>query len=325
MSGDCFKVLEKVLKENLEYRGLKKAFLEGELKKAAESLIEGDTIFIVTGFVIRDAAVGETDGPIGAVSLAGALKELGKRVIFITDIYSQNLLKKCAEARGIRCSMEVINHDINMWVSLNLLNIYKPSHIISIERPGKAMDGKCYSMRGEDLSDIVPIMDTLFEEAARQGVKTIAIGDGGNEIGMGKIRHFVEDSVDKGKLICASFAADFLIVAGVSNWGGHALAAGLSCLAGKSLLHNINTEIAMLKSIVEAGAVDGCTKKRTMTVDGLSLEENIKVFLELKDALAEGLKMHSHQPKPDVGIAPSQIPGYPVSIGVMAGDQRITS
>ncbi|SHJ16408.1 DUF4392 domain-containing protein [Lutispora thermophila] len=285
MWEDCFKELERILKDNLEYRGLKNAFLEGELKKAAESLMEGDTVFIVTGFVIRDAAVGETDGPIGAVSLAGALKELGKEVIFITDIYSKNLLVKCAGARGICCPIKVIDHDVNRWFSLNLLKIYKPSHIISIERPGRAMDGKCYSMRGEDLSDIIPIMDPLFEEAARQGIKTIAIGDGGNEIGMGKIRGFVEDSVDKGKLICASFAADYLIVAGVSNWGAHALVASLSCLTGKSLLHDANTEIDMLKSIVEAGAVDGCTKKRAMTVDGLNLEENIKIFMALKDTV----------------------------------------
>lgn len=282
-----FKELEKVLKDNLGHRGLEESFIEGELRGAAESLLEGDTIFIVTGFVIKDAAVGETDGPIGAVSLAGALEQLGKKVFFITDIYSGKMLKKCADVRGVNAPIEIINHDINRCLSQDLLKIYKPSHIIAIERPGKAMDGKCYSMRGEDLSDIVPIMDTLFEEAVKMGITTIAIGDGGNEIGMGKIRPYVVKAVEKGETICASFASDFLIVAGVSNWGGHALAAGLSIIAQRNLLHNINIEIAMLRSLVEAGAVDGYTKKRTMTVDGLSLEENLKVFLALKDTVED--------------------------------------
>jgi len=296
MHQNHFEELEKILKDNLGNRGLKEAFLEGELKSAAESLLDGDTVFIVTGFVIKDAVVGETDGPIGAVSLAGALEQLGKNVLFITDMYSANMLKKCADVRGVTGPIEVINHDISRWLSQNLLKIYKPSHIIAIERPGKAMDGKCYSMRGEDLSDIVPIIDTLFEEAAEMGITTIGIGDGGNEIGMGKIRSSVIKSVPMGETICASFASDYLIVAGVSNWGAHALAAALSILAQRNLLHNINKELEMLRRLVEAGAVDGCTKKRTMTVDGLSLEENLKVFLALKDAVEEQIHQTRNVP-----------------------------
>jgi len=282
-----FEELEKVLKYNMGNRGLKKAFLDGELKGAAESLLRGDTVLIVTGFVIKDASTGETDGPLGAVSLAAALEQLGKNVLFITDMYSANMLKKCAEVRGVNGPIETVNNDINRWYSQKLLKIYRPSHIIAIERPGKAMDGKCYSMRGEDLSDIVPIMDTLFEEAEKMGITTIGIGDGGNEIGMGKIRSYVVESVPMGETICASFASDYLIAAGVSNWGAHAMAAALSILAERNLLHNINIEIEMLRSLVEAGAVDGCTKKRTMTVDGLSLEENLNVFLALKDIVEE--------------------------------------
>jgi len=288
--------LEKVLKDNMGNRGLKEAFLDGELKGAAESLLRGDTVLIVTGFVIKDASTGETDGPLGAVSLAGALEQLGKNALFITDMYSANMLKKCAEVRGVNGPIETVNNDINRWYSQKLLKIYKPSHIIAVERPGKAMDGKCYSMRGEDLSDIVPIMDTLFEEAAKMGITTIGIGDGGNEIGMGKIRSYVVESVPMGETICASFASDYLIAAGVSNWGAHAMAAALSILAERNLLHNINIEIEMLRSLVEAGAVDGCTKKRTMTVDGLSLEENLKVFLALKDIVEEQIHQTRNVP-----------------------------
>lgn len=290
MHQGYFKELENILKANLGYRGMENAFLEGELKKAARSLIEGDTIFIVTGFMVKDAGIGETDGPIGAVSMAAALEELGKRVVLISDKYSGDILTQCSLARGVNAAMEIIGSHIGRQLSQRLLKEYKPSHIIAVERPGRAADGICYSMRGEDLSGMVPIMDDLFEEAKKAGVITIGIGDGGNEIGMGKIRPYIVNSVDKGELICAAFASDFLIAAGVSNWGGHALAAALSLLSHKMLLHDINTEIAMLKSAVDAGAVDGCTKKRSLTVDGLSLEDNLNAFMSIKNITAEALK-----------------------------------
>lgn len=290
MHNNSFKIIEDILVNNMEQRGLKKAFLKGQLKKAAESLLEGDTIIIVTGFAIKDAAVGETDGPIGAVSLAGALEELGKKVVLITDGFSGNILKSCTDVRGVRSTIEVINHDISTLHAQEIIDIYKPSHIIAVERPGKAQDGKCYSMRGEDISDIVPMMDELFEEARKVGITTIAVGDGGNEIGMGKVRSHVIDLIPNGKLICASFASDFLIVAGVSNWGAHALVASLSILSGINLLHDINIEILMLQNMVEAGAVDGCTKKKSVTVDGISLEENLKILMELKYVVHQKIK-----------------------------------
>ena len=285
-----FEQLENILKTNLSCRGMENAFLEGELKKAARSLIQGDTIFIVTGFMIGDVCIGETDGPIGAVSMAAALEKLGKKVVLISDRYSEDILVQCSLTRGVNAAMEIVNHHIKRELSQRLLNKYKPSHIIAIERPGRAIDGKCYSMRGEDLSDMVPIMDDLFREAKQAGIITIGIGDGGNEIGMGKIRPHIVNSVNKGELICAAFASDFLIAAGVSNWGGHALTAALSLLTNKMLLHDINTEIAMLKSAVDAGAVDGCTKKRSLTVDGLSLEDNLNVFMAIKNITAEVLQ-----------------------------------
>lgn len=282
--------LEEIIKTNLEQRGMEKVSLAHQLKKGAESLFRGDTVFIVTGFVIRDTLTGETDGPIGAISLGAALEELGKKVIFITDKYSKEILKEGSRVRGVKAPIEVIDHNMEKELTEGLLEKYRPSHIVAIERPGASIDGKCYSMRGEDLSDIVPNVDILFQRAKEIGIATIAIGDGGNEIGMGKVRSDVINSVYRGEQICSVFATDFLIIAGVSNWGGHALVAVLSILAQRCLLHDVNIEILLIKRIVEVGAVDGCTKKRTFTVDGLSLEENISIFLKLNYILQKALK-----------------------------------
>jgi len=285
-----YKQVEEIIRKNLKQRGLDGIELEGELEGAAASLLEGKTILIVTGFVIRDALTGETDGPIGAVSLAGALEQLGKKVIFVTDEYSKNILHSCQNVKGLMCPIEIIPIGSESSFCQSLLKRYNPTHVAAIERPGRNADRRCYSMGGEDLSDIVPNTDILFEEAKNQGIITIAVGDGGNEVGMGKIRSYVMDSLYNGKQICAAVNTDFLILAGVSNWGGHALSAALSILTGIMLLHDAKTEEKLLNSIVEAGAVDGVTKKRAMTVDGLSLEDNLNMLNLLRNAVESAIK-----------------------------------
>ena len=62
---------------------------------------------------------------------------------------------------------------------------------------------------------------------------TIGIGDGGNEVGMGKIfEHIVTSpNIPNAAQIACTVSADFLIVASVSNWGGYALAAATAVVA----------------------------------------------------------------------------------------------
>lgn len=290
MRENYYTKMEKIIRKNLEQRGMNGIELPGELKGAAESLLEGETILIVTGFVIRDVMTGETDGPIGAISLAGALEQLGKKVVLITDKYSERIMYGCLTEKQLSCTIEIISAGYERLFCRRILEKYKPTHAVAIERPGRALDGRCYSMKGEDLSDIVPNTDTLFEEAHEEGVVTIAVGDGGNEVGMGKISPYVTSYVNNGKKICAALVTDFLIASGVSNWGGHALAAALSILTGTMLLHDSETEAKLLESIVEAGAVDGCTKQRMMSVDGLSLEINLDILNLLRNTAEQCIK-----------------------------------
>ena len=53
---------------------------------------------------------------------------------------------------------------------------------LSIERCGRSADGAPRNMRGEDISAFATPLDDLFVAGPWQ---RIAIGDGGNEIGMG--------------------------------------------------------------------------------------------------------------------------------------------
>ncbi|QEK12938.1 DUF4392 domain-containing protein [Crassaminicella thermophila] len=289
-SEEIFEKIDHVIRKNLHQRGMHKIKLPGEIQRAAAELLKSSTVFIVTGFCIRDTLTGETDGPIGAIALASALEQLGKKVVLITDNYSKEMLYKCCLIKNVVAPIEIVPYKNEKKFCDQLFNTYRPSHIVAIERPGRAKDGRCYSMRGEDISDVVPNTDILFEKAKELGIITLAVGDGGNEVGMGKVSTFIVDFVKHGEKICAAISTDYLIVAGVSNWGGHALTAALSLLTNTMLLHDIKTEILILKSIIEAGGVDGCSKKRELTVDGLSLKENLKILKKLRTIVEFGIR-----------------------------------
>lgn len=279
---EYFNRLEEVIRENLNHRGMDKACLFGQMEGAANELIKSNTIVIVTGFVIKDRLVGETDGPLGTISIANALSKLGKNIIIVTDIYSEEIIKAALKVIDFKCIIEVIKKGNEVSFCKNILKKYKPDCLLSVERPGQAEDGNIYSMRGECLSHIIPSVDNMFKDAKMQGISTIGIGDGGNEIGMGKIKQYVVNNVEKGNIIASLFATDYLILAGVSNWGAHALVAAISLIINQDLLYSDKTEVQVLNSIVEAGAVDGLTKEQTLTVDGLSLEDNMRIFKNIK-------------------------------------------
>jgi len=286
-----FEKLEEIISENLNSRGMDRVYLFGEIENAAIELIKADTIIIATGFVIKDKLAGETDGPLGAISMANALNKLGKNIIIVTDIYSKKMLEDAMGLVNLKCPLEILIKGNEVNFSKDILSKYKPDCLISVERPGEASDGKIYSMRGECLSDIIPSMDSLFRQAKMQRISTIGIGDGGNEIGMGKIKQYVVENIPNGNIISASFATDHLILAGVSNWGAHALVAAMSLLLQEDLLYNSETEMQSLKTIVNAGAVDGLTKERTLTVDGISLEDNIRIFDTIKLTIESWLSL----------------------------------
>ena len=106
---------------------------------------------------------------------------------------------------------------------------------------------------------------------------TIGIGDGGNEIGMGKVPwDVIRRNVPHGGLTACRVPCDHLIVAGVSNWGAYGLAAGVRLLRGVPFdaeLFDAQRERELLRVMVEQGPlVDGVTGQRAVSVDGLDFE-----------------------------------------------------
>lgn len=288
--------IEGIIAEDYGNRGLNTMVQKGDFQGAVEELYNNSQrVLIITGFCIKDAMIGETDGPSGAVSIGNALMQLGKEVLFVTDEFSVDLVKACCGALNINTKIEVAPLGDSRGFCKGVMDEFRPTDVLAIERPGRAMDGRCYSMRGEDISPFVPNTDYFFNIAKERNIPTIAIGDGGNEMGMGKIAQAIAKQLKEGAKISAVTAADYLIIAGVSNWGGHGIAAGLSLLASEILLHTPMEEVKMISAMVEAGGVDGCSKKREMTVDGLSLELNLEIFNRISEVAIRGLKLEGRE------------------------------
>jgi hypothetical protein len=273
--------IEEIFAEDAGGRGIGNIKVPGDFQNAIKDLNNSNKIMILTGFVIRAAGVGETDGPLGTLSIAKALEDLGKEVLLVTDKFTWHLLEEGKKVLGVKAKVINVPYENTALFCRDLFEDFAPDHFLSIERPGKAANGSFHSMRGEDLSDIIPSTDVLMLTAIEKGIKCTAVGDGGNELGMGKVKEKIFEFVNHGELIAAEVAADNLILAGVSNWGGHGLAAGLSILNGKNLLHDTDMEKKMLERIVVAGSVDGCTREQVATVDGLSLEKNLSIIEEM--------------------------------------------
>lgn len=262
-------------------RGLASFASSRELQASAAELLRGQRIIIVTGFCIRAAQVGETDGPPGALAIADALRRLGKEVVLVSDRYSSGLL--AAGSALLAAPFEMVDLELpqphaDQQID-ELVAAFKPTQVLAIERPGNAQDGHRYSMRGERLDDLVAAADRLL--APQSAYRTIAIGDGGNELGLGRLRDSLKSRVTHGELIFCATPADYVIPAGISNWGAYALVAALSLLAGQLLLRPPEHERAVLQALLAAGAVDGCTRAPTLSVDGLPWDDYAKVLAEI--------------------------------------------
>ena len=88
--------------------------------------------------------------------------------------------------------------------------------VLSSERVGRSADGKYYSMLGKDVSSKVSPIDNFFIKATNcPDITTIAIGDGGNELGMGKVLDKIHKHVSLGEKIACVVSSDLLITAGM--------------------------------------------------------------------------------------------------------------
>ncbi len=252
-------------------RGLLENIPAPDLDKAAALLRQANRIILVTGFPITGMNIGETDGPIGTVSLASALQKAGKQVWIATDALSDGMTAACCDVLNLRGQMPpVFVATIDLQAGKAgcdaLLDLAKPDLIITLERPGKGRDGHFHNMRGQIIDHMAADTDSLLEA----GIPVISIGDGGNELGMGNYLDIIERFVNHGDLIAAEKTCTVPLAAGISNFWGWGLSALLSAVYKKDLMTTAFEEEALLEACVKAGGVDGVLKEAILSVDGLA-------------------------------------------------------
>ena len=238
-------------------------------RQAAKFLLDTPgAALIATGFYIH-AAAPETDGPPGALALGRALEALGRRVAYVSDCYTVPMLRPLVGESSPVFEFPIVDAEASREYAAELLSQLDPSLLISIERCGLTADGRYLNMRGLDISEHTAKVDYLVFGHAR----TIGIGDGGNEIGMGILAPYIPE-VDTLPSNPATTNCTQLIISSTSNWGGYGLVAGLSLLTGRNLLPTQAEEAQLIRRMVELGAVDGVTGASQCTVDSMSLEEH---------------------------------------------------
>lgn len=283
-------------------------YARGGLLAAARSLADHPRphIGIISGYFVAKATPPncETDGPPGAVHLASAFHRAGIPCRIVTDTPNANTMVAAAWGAGLPSdfpidfvSMDDEGRDggvplgdvIAVWRSMS-----PPiSHVISLERAGPAKDGRPHMSNGDDMSAFTAPLEKIFSD---NHWTSIGVGDGGNELGMGKLpRDLVEKYLVPGERYSCVVGCDHLIVHGVCNWAAYSLLAALALLrpelrAPLAAGLTRETDHRILGAAVKKGfAVSyekwGGRRVPCMCVDGLpwevhadKLEEVVRIF-----------------------------------------------
>lgn len=224
---------------------------------------------------------GESDGPLGAVAIARALEKLGhKCTIFSEEGVVDGIvgIGKCigydVDARALPLEPCEMYADI-----ANDYDIF-----FSTEKQGMNSKGIPHAVSGTSRGGQRCKVDLICNAMNEMGKLTIGVGDGGNEIGFGKIYKetcaLIKDS-DKCRCGCGGgivtvTATKYLYPVAISNWGCYAIIAALAICSGKKdLAVTPLEEHEMMKNAIKLELGDGGSGKFYYAVDGVAGEASV--------------------------------------------------
>lgn len=285
-------------------------------KALEETVKPGDFVLLMLGAGKRPwRPWGETDGPIGVASLARSISMgLGAIPVIVaherhlppteaaTEMAGVSVIEKSMAQQGYWFSAVSepfpVGPDVAEAATAKVLDTYSPTAIVSIEKLGPNAQGVIHGITGlaRDMPDEA-YLHVLVDEARRRGILTIGIGDGGNELGYGKIRDAVREIQPYGAVcqcpcgggIATVTETDVLVHAAISNWGAYGVSACLAYMKGNvDLLQTAEQEREMLVASVEAGAEGGPGHKQPW-VDNTDCETQQAVVTMLRMIVSNAL------------------------------------
>ncbi len=253
---------------------------------------------IVTGIVDQHLPNGEIDGPVGGAVLGRALSRVGHTVsIFVEEPIIQVVRAVCealewSDYRVVNTSR--LKNDEALDREADLIDV-----AVAVEKLGVNEKGVRHSVQGTPLpATEEPSPDRMIERLNALGKVTIGIGDGGNEIGCGKLYDYARQVVPYGADcgcpchggIVTPTSTKYLLPAAVSNWGAYGIVTALGLISGRDdVLLRPEEELTILEAAVEAGCVDGGTGFREPAQDGVPAQASA-ALVSVLDAIVSQSK-----------------------------------
>lgn len=274
-----------------------------------------DVVLIISGFLSPTLLRGEQDGPVGAAWLARGLAQgFEVKPVLITD--PQQIPEVSATSRGAGLnvyhnldeglrmgdirgkSVSVISFPIDdqeaKEAAAALLEQTKPAALIAVERPSGNEHGIYHNIHGLAMNHFTAKTDYLFQEAQRRNILTVAIGDGGNELGCGMIYEQAQAVRPNGArcrcecngTVLSNVGCDALVWSSISDWGALGLLTCLAALSGRNgTLPTTETAAFTLQQATFAGLHDGMGGWLDPGSDGISWQLEVGVLALLHKML----------------------------------------
>jgi len=287
-------------------------------KKLVDTLKEGDLVYIMTGFVLLPFKKAEMDGIVSSMLLARSLvKAFNVKPVIICPEDNMVAVKNLASVVGLHL-YDNIDELKEYPISMAAIAFTKdkkqaakqadeiiakglPSAVISIECPGANSVGTYHNAVGLDVSSLEAKQDILFTKLQDKGVLNIAIGDLGNEMGMGTIKEHLEEYIPyaaKGKCNCGcnggiavATKADNIITATVSDWGCYGLIAAIAYLKKDlEILHTKEMEEEVMVVASRSGMID-MYGWLVPAIDGFGLSMNLSMVNLMRESVSYAIKL----------------------------------
>lgn len=284
-----------------------------------KALRRGDHVLVVTGAGSAPwLPKGETDGPPGAAAIARALEVgLGAKPIYVSE--ERNLGPVIASSEGVglavmdeasfaqrdgiaMASVFPLGREAGVAEAKRLFERFQPKAVVFVEKAGPNSAGIFHSILGTGRADtLMANAQEIAREAKARGCFTVGIGDGGNEIGFGRIAEAVRGIQPAGRVckcpcgqgVATVTGTDVLLSAAVSNWGAYGIAAALAALEGRpEILHSTDDEDRMILACTAAGAFDGAYARQVPMVDGTAQRVQTALITILHEIVGNSLKRY---------------------------------